>query len=112
MMKNFKFLADDNFEYEELGENLASWIWTKADELNTYEGFEWQIEIANTNGIIEFLEMFHPQMIVYVEQIVGNGITHTAYDEERNGWGFNIQQDPLMIVYFKLVPLYPNNARV
>jgi hypothetical protein len=54
------------------------------------------------NGIIEFLSMFPPQMIIPVCSIVGpNGTIHNG---DGNGWGFNIQTDPIHITYLRYNP--------
>jgi len=107
MIRDFKFLSDNNEDDIPEGyinlENveIASWMWESLMEPSdaTYD-----IVSVDTNGIIEFLRMFPSQMVIHVSSIVGpNGVVHNS-ENEGNGWGFNIQTDPIHITYLSYTP--------
>ena len=105
MIHNFKFFSDN--DEEELSEDyvnlegveIASWMWYHLSTSN-YQNYEFIT--VQTNGIIEFLELFHPQQIVPVYSIIGgDNIIHTGTEHYEFGWGFNIQTDPIVITYLR-----------
>ena len=106
MIKDFKFLTDNDDDMPEGYINLenveiASWMGESSmdpsDEM-------YDIISVDTNGIIEFLRMFPSQMVIPVSSIVGpNGVVHNS-ENEGNGWGFNIQTDPIHITYLSYRP--------
>ena len=103
MIDRFKFFSDNNEQEIPEGyvnlENmdLAGWIWFHIQPSN-YQNYE--MVTVETNGIVNFLRLFHPQQIVVVVMIVGpNNRIHTGYGDD--GWGFNIQTDPLTITYLR-----------
>jgi hypothetical protein len=107
MIRDFKFLSDNNEDEIPEGyinlENveIASWMWESLMEPSdaTYD-----IVSVEANGIIEFLRMFPSQMVIPVSSIVGpNGVVHNS-ENEGNGWGFNIQTDPIHITYLSYTP--------
>lgn len=100
MIRDFKFLQDNdddgfiNLEHA----NIASWMW---ESLMVPSTATYQIVTVNVNGIIEFLSMFPPQMIIPVSSIVGpNGVVHSG---DGDGWGFNIQTDPIHVTYLRYI---------
>ena len=107
MVKDFKFLTDNDEDdipegYINLeNENIATWMW---ESLTPPSDTLYYIVSVDTNGIIEFLRMFPSEMIVPVCSIVGpNGVVHNG-ENEGNGWGFNIQTDPIHITYLSYTP--------
>jgi hypothetical protein len=105
MVSEFKFFSDNDEDETPEGYinlenvNIATWIWESSIGQSdvTYD-----IVSVNVNGIIEFLSMFPPQMIIPVCSIVGpNGTIHNG---DGNGWGFNIQTDPIHITYLRYNP--------
>jgi hypothetical protein len=107
MIRDFKFLSNNNEDEIPEGyinlENIAmaSWMW---ESLMVPSTATYQIVSVDTNGIIEFLRMFPSEMIVPVSSIVGpNGVVHNS-ENEGNGWGFNIQTDPIHITYLRYIP--------
>ena len=107
MIRDFKFLSDNNEDEIPEGyinlENIemASWM---CESLMVPSTATYQIVSADTNGIIEFLRMFPSEMIVPVSSIVGpNGVVHNG-ENEGNGWGFNIQTDPIHVTYLRYLP--------
>jgi hypothetical protein len=107
MISRFKFLTDNDEDEIPEGyinlenENIATWIW---ESLTPPSDTLYYIVSADTNGIIEFLRMFPSEMIVPVCSIVGpNGVVHNG-GNEGNGWGFNIQTDPIHITYLSYNP--------
>lgn len=107
MIRDFKFLSNNNEDEIPEGyinlENIemASWMW---ESLMVPSTETYQIVSVDTNGIIEFLRMFPSEMIVPVSSIVGpNGVVHNS-ENEGNGWGFNIQTDPIHITYLRYIP--------
>jgi hypothetical protein len=103
MISRFKFLTDNDYYMPEgyinlENINIASWMYERFMEISdtTYD-----IVSVDVNGIIEFLRMFPSEMIVPVSSIVGpNGEVHNG-ENEGNGWGFNIQTDPIHITYLR-----------
>jgi hypothetical protein len=104
MIRDFKFFSDNDEEwlpegYINLeGREMASWMW---DIYVTPTNVRYDLITVESNGIIEFLDSFHPQVIVGIHSIVGpNGVEHNG-ENEGNGWGFNIQTDPITITYLR-----------
>ena len=103
MVSEFKFF-EDNDEIPEgyinlENVNIATWVW---ESLMVPSTATYQIVTVNVNGIIEFLSMFPPEMIIPVSSIVGpNGTIHTG---NGGGWGFNIQTDPIHVTYLRYIP--------
>jgi hypothetical protein len=107
MIRDFKFLSDNNEDEIPEGyinlENveIATWMW---ESLMVPSTATYQIVSVDTDGIIEFLRMFPSEMIVPVSSIVGpNGVVHNG-ENEGNGWGFNIQTDPIHVTYLRYIP--------
>jgi hypothetical protein len=105
MINRFKFFSDNDEEeipegYINLeGEDIASWMWYHLQQ-SDYQNYEFIT--VHTNGIIEFLSSFHPQMIIPVYSIIGpNNTVHMGREDDPVGWGFNIQSDPLSITYLR-----------
>jgi hypothetical protein len=104
MVRDFKFFSNnDNDGIPEGYINLenveiASWVWETSTHL---PDVMYDIVSVNTNGIIEFLNMFPSQMIIPVSSIVGpNGVVHNG---DGDGWGFNIQTDPITVTYLRYI---------
>jgi hypothetical protein len=103
MIRDFKFFSDNDDDIPEGYVNLenvdiASWMW---DIHLTPNNISYDLVTVQSNGIINFLSSFHPQMIVAVHSIVGpNGFIHNG-ETEGTGWGFNIQTDPITVTYLR-----------
>ncbi len=108
-MRDFKFFSDNiQYEYIPIPEDSASWIWDNEVDIESTapNGYEYQLVDGFYNGILDFIADFPNGFIVIVHSITGveSGIRHTA-TSLRNGWGFNIQTDELIISFYKLVPI-------
>lgn len=109
MIRNFKFLRDnDNEELEyggfvhDLHDGFASWMWTGSDY--TDRDPHWVIDEMNTISIRSFLMCFFEQMIVPIISITGDNITMTIANDH-DPWPFNILGGTtLSIVYLRWVP--------
>jgi len=116
MLKEFKFLTDNDYGWNNLfqivrdderglrllGDDSASWMWD--DESYTtfnYETQPYELVTHTFSGILDFLAGFPPGYIVVVHRIEGinSGMVHTA-NSEREGWGFDIQNDLIRITYY------------
>lgn len=111
MIRNFKFFSDNDMPegYINLENvNIASWMW---ESLMGPSDAMYEIVSVDANGIIEFLSMFPPDMIVPVSSITGpNGVVHNGdEDGDGDGWGFNIQTDPIHVTYLRYNGLLVNN---
>lgn len=83
-------------------EGSASWVWSP---LSPADNFQFEIITATTNGIREFLYMFPETFCVPIRTIVGpNGRRNYDESEYEDGWGFNIQTDPITIEYYVFLP--------
>jgi len=106
MIKDFKFLQDNDDDIPEGYINLenveiASWMW---ESLMVPSDITYDLVTVQVNGIIEFLRMFPPQMIIPVSSIISqNGVIHNV-ENEGIGWGFNIQTDPITVTYLRYRP--------
>jgi len=90
------FIQDDFLE------GSASWIWLP---LHPEDNFQYEIITVTTNGIREFLYMFPETFCVPIRTIVGpNGRINSAESEYEDGWGFDIQIDPITIQYYVFLP--------
>ena len=97
MIKDFKFLQDNNDEDELSIEPYdgASWMWGRLEHLNQYQ---YDILEENHYGIHSFLNQFHRGFVACVLTIVGpNGRLHDADSEYEDGWGFDITSDHINI---------------
>lgn len=110
MIKSFKFMSDNDnvdsdevmFFQEDYLEGSASWTWSP---LFPPDNFQYEIITVTTNGIRDFLYMFPETFCVPVRTIVGpNGRTNYDESEYEDGWGFDIQTDPITIEYYVFLP--------
>ena len=122
-MRDFKFLNNNDDEQDEWfngwdnlfvdgddeqrGAGLVldaspSWIWD-GEDYTTFnpDTQSYQLITQTYNGIFDFLAGFPPGYIVVVNRITGvaSERTHTA-ETEREGWGFNIQNDLIEVTYY------------
>ena len=90
------FIQDDFLE------GSASWTWYP---LHPEDNFRFEIITVTTNGIREFLYMFPETFCVPVRTIVGpNGRLNYDESEYEDGWGFDIQTEPITIQYYVFLP--------
>jgi len=109
MIRNFKFLTDNDEEELEFGgfvhnlqDGYASWMWTGRDYLDRDP--HWVIDEMNTISIRSFLMCFPEQMIVPIISITGDNITMTI-DNDHDPWPFNILGGTILrIVYLRWIP--------
>lgn len=110
MVRSFKFMSDNDYDdsddvlfiQDDFLEGSASWIWLP---LHPEDNFQYEIITVTTNGIREFLYMFPETFCVPIRTIVGpNGRINSAESEYEDGWGFDIQTDPITIQYYVFLP--------
>lgn len=129
-MKSFKFLTDNDDEDIELfnewdnvdldgiaqeeefilrqiyddDNDSASWMWDDGYVTINAETQPYELVSNVYEGIIDFLAQFPPRYVVIVHEIRGiaSGRTHMA-DSEREGWGFNIQEDMIEVTHYKFL---------
>jgi len=110
MVRSFKFMSDNDYDdsddvlfiQDDFLEGSASWIWLP---LHPEDNFQYEIITVTTNGIREFLYMFPETFCVPIRTIVGpNGRINSAESEYEDGWGFDIQIDPITIQYYVFLP--------
>jgi len=110
VVRSFKFMSDNDYDdsddvlyiHEDFLEGSASWTWYP---LHPEDNFRFEIITVTTNGIREFLYMFPETFCVPVRTIVGpNGRINFSESEYENGWGFDIQTDPITIEYYIFLP--------
>ena len=118
MVKSFKFMSD-NDDNDILGDEIyevseaflegsATWTWSPYVQL---DNFQYEIITVQTNGIRDFLYMFPETFCVPVRSIVGpNGRLNNDESEYDDGWGFDIQTDPITIQYYVFLPNNPLNG--
>ena len=108
MIRNFKFLTDNNpneLEFggfvDDLHDGFASWMWAHNDPNRDPH---WVIDEMNTLSIRSFLMCFPEQMIVPIISITGDNITMTI-DNDHDPWPFNILgRTPLRITFLRWIP--------
>ena len=101
MIRNFKFLTDNNDELEfggfvhDLHDGFASWMWTGRDFLDRDPN--WVEEAMTTTSIRTFLMNFPERMIVPILSITGDNITMTIDNDHTiyNTFGFHGRDEKL-----------------
>ena len=109
MIRNFKFLTDNDTNQLEFGgfvhdlhDGFASWMWTGRDYLDRDPN--WVEEVMTTTSIRTFLMNFPERMIVPILSITGDNITMTI-DNDHDPWPFNILGGtPLHITFLRWIP--------
>ena len=108
MIKNFKFLTDNDTNELEFGgfvhdlhDGFASWMWVQNDHNRDPH---WVVDEMNTISIRSFLMCFPEQMIVPIISITGDNITMTIANDH-DPWPFNILGGTILsIVYLRWIP--------
>jgi len=107
-MRDFKFFSDNiQYEYIPIPEDCATWVWDTQEikDSLTQGRVEYEIVQGIFRGILDFLNTFPPGFVVVVHSIMGveSNRYHDA-NTEREGWGFNIQTDELLISFYRILP--------
>lgn len=108
MINSFKFFWGPSRSFVELmneidssEEYLPSWSW--AEELLHSNDDRYDVVTEEHDGIWEFLMRFPHDTVVPIISILGpNGTLHSENSNLSNGWGFDIDEDRLIITYYKL----------
>ena len=109
MIRNFKFLTDNDEEELEYGgfvhdlhDGFASWMWANPEMVQGDP--HWTPEEMVVTSIRTFLLNFPEQMIVPIISIVGDNITMTIANDH-DPWPFNILGGTILqIVYLRWIP--------
>lgn len=97
------YLPEDMVEETEadftFSESDPSWMWCQ--EMGVLDLDNRESVTIHSMGIRDFLSNFPRHYIVPVISITGGGRTHTS-DNTGEGWGFDIQNDPITVTYLRV----------